>query len=139
MSRRLFWPVVAIASLSLVISVRGQAPGGRRGGQPVTLPEGAGQASVQSTCAQCHSLNLIVNSGGYTREGWEQLFSTMVALPKDQAAVLADYLAKNFSEQPRPPAVLIPGSARVSFKEWLAPTLGSRPHDPLAMPDGSLW
>ena len=64
MSRRLFWPVVAIASLSLVISVRGQAPGGRRGGQPVTLPEGPGQASVQSTCSQCHSLNLIVNSGG---------------------------------------------------------------------------
>ena len=27
----------------------------------------------------------------------------------------------------------------VSFKEWIVPTLGSRPHDPLAARDGSIW
>jgi virginiamycin B lyase len=27
----------------------------------------------------------------------------------------------------------------VSIKEWMAPSLGSRPHDPLAAADGSIW
>jgi hypothetical protein len=29
------------------------------------------------------------------------------------------------------------GKASVTIKEWLVPTLGSRPHDPLAAADGS--
>ena len=33
----------------------------------------------------------------------------------------------------------LPGPAKVTIKEWDVPTPGSRPHDPLAMPDGSLW
>ena len=35
--------------------------------------------------------------------------------------------------------MVIPGPANVSFKEWQVPTPGSRPHDPLAARDGSLW
>src|SRR4029077_9809198 len=73
------------------------------------------------------------------REGWQHVFSTMVALPSEQTAVLADYLAKNFPEKPRPAAGEIPGNVIVSIKEWVVPSLGSRPHDPLAAPDGSLW
>ena len=67
-------------------------------GQPVQLPEGPGKETVQTTCTGCHALNLLVNSGGYTRQGWQDLFGTMVTLPNDQRTVVADYLAKNFPE-----------------------------------------
>jgi virginiamycin B lyase len=127
--------------MAIVLSAHAQGParqgGGGRGS--VTLPDGPGKASIEAYCSKCHALSLIVNSGGYTREGWEQLFGTMIAVPKEQAAVLSDYLVKNFPEQPRPPAVVVPGGVAISFKEWNLPTLGSRPHDPLAGPDGSLW
>ncbi len=143
MTKMCLWASTSLLTVALVFSAHAQGPapqgrGGGRGGT-VTLPDGAGKASIEAYCSKCHALGLIVNSGGYTREGWEQLFSTMVAVPKEQAAVLAEYLAKNFPEQPRPPAVLVPGSVTVSFKEWNLPTLGSRPHDPLATADGSLW
>ena len=109
---------------------------GRGGGAPVNLPDGPGKDNVQAFCANCHSLNMIVNSGGYTKEGWHALTSTMVALPPDVAETVTTYLATNFPEKPRPPAVVIAGPAKVTFKEWAVPTLGSRPHDPLATPDG---
>ena len=77
--------------------------------RPSALPDGPGKEIVQAQCTKCHALGLIANSGGYTRQGWDDLFSTMVVLPDDQKAQVADYLAKNFPEQPRPPAVVIPG------------------------------
>jgi streptogramin lyase len=52
---------------------------------------------------------------------------------------VVDYLAKNFPEKPMPPAVIIPGSVDASIKEWTVPTPGSRPHDPMYAPDGSVW
>src|ERR1700704_4374760 len=82
-------------------------------GQPIQLPEGPGKETVQTTCTGCHALNLIVNSGGYTRQGWQDLFGTMVGLPNDRRGIVADYLAKNYPEQPRPPAVVIPGDVSV--------------------------
>ena len=57
------------------------APMAQRGGPPVQLPAGAAHDLVQTTCTRCHALNMIVNSWGNTREGWERLFSSMVALP----------------------------------------------------------
>ena len=33
----------------------------------------------------------------------------------------------------------IAGRVQTNFKVWDLPTPGERPHDPLAMPDGSLW
>jgi virginiamycin B lyase len=108
-----------------------------RGG-PVSLPDGAGKEIVQASCTKCHALNLIANSG-YGREEWQTVFNTMIDLPTDQAGILADYLAKNFPEKPRPQAVIIAGAAKVTFKEWPLPTKGSRPHDPLATPDGAIW
>ena len=112
---------------------------GQRGGQPVQLPDGPGKELVQTTCAKCHGLNLITNSWGNTRQGWHDLFGSMVALPKEQADTIANYLAANFPVKPAPEAVVIPGPVKVSIKEWIVPTLGSRPHDPLAAADGSLW
>jgi len=124
---------------AFVVAVLSTQVQGQRGGQPVQLPDGNGKELVSTTCARCHGLNLIPNSWGYTREGWEHLFSSMVALPRDQVAVAAGYLATNFPEKPAPAAVVIPGSATVSIKEWILPSLGQRPHDPLAAPDGSIW
>ena len=135
MRTKVFSVLIVVFLLGLVLPARTQ---GQRG-QPVQLPEGAGQEMVQGSCTGCHRLNMIANSPGYTREGWEKLFSSMVALPGDEANVVARYLATNFPVQPAPEAVVIPGPVEVSITEWLAPSLGSRPHDPLAAADGSLW
>src|SRR5262245_55280066 len=76
------------------IDLHGQAP--QRA--PVALPEGAGREAVQKACTQCHGLELIARSG-YSEEGWLRLFSTMVALPKTDADVVAKYLAAHFPEK----------------------------------------
>src|ERR671935_1524904 len=137
MSKRLVWALAFTVPVVAALSVVAQERGRERGGS-VTLPEGPGREIVQTQCASCHGLNLITNSG-YARDEWLSVFSTMVALPQDQAATVADYLAKNFPEKPRPRAVIIPGNTNVNIKEWIVPTLGSRPHDPLATPDGAIW
>ena len=49
------------------------------------------------------------------------------------------YLTKNFPERPRPVAANIPGPAQATIKLWDVPTIGSRPHDPLATKDGAIW
>jgi virginiamycin B lyase len=141
MSRLSFVPWLTVALCVVVGSValvhtqgRGQ---GR--GQTFVLPDGAGKDIVQAQCATCHALGLIANSGGYTRQSWEELFATMVVLPGDQKAAAADYLARNFPEQPRPPAVVLPGPVTVAIREWTVPTLGSRPHDPEPGPGGTIW
>src|SRR5262245_19830788 len=108
-------------------------------GQAVQLPDGNGKALVEKTCSQCHGLNMISGSWGNTKEGWQTLFGSMIALPKGQAETISAYLAMHFPSKPSPEAVVIPGPANVSFKEWVLPTLGSRPHDPLAAADGSIW
>lgn len=128
------------SSVAFALQAPPQPPAAQgRGRGSITLPDGPGKAEVQGYCSGCHQLNNIVNSGGYTREGWIDLISTMVKIPKEQSDVIVDYLAKNFPEQPRPKAVVIPGPVNVTFKEWGLPTLGSRPHDPLATKDGSIW
>jgi len=103
------------------------------------MPEGAGKDLVATRCVQCHNLNLIAGSGGYTREGWTSLLQSMLALSPAETPVVTEYLAAQFPEKPRPAAVVIRGPASVSIKEWMVPTLGQRPHDPLWAPDGSLW
>ena len=58
-------------------------------------------------------------------------------IPPDQVQTVTDYLTKNFPEKPAPAPVLIAGDTKVTIKEWTVPTPGSRPHDPLAGPDGT--
>ncbi len=135
--RALLAAVVAVFLGSLASQpTLAQGPGR---GQQVQLPDGPGKDLVQATCTKCHGLNMITNSWGETRDGWQTLFGTMVALPKDQADSIAGYLAAHFPPKPAPEAVKIAGPATVNIKEWQVPTLGSRPHDPLAAKDGSLW
>ena len=52
---------------------------------------------------------------------------------------MTDYLIKNFPERSRPPAAIIDGPAKADIRMWDVPTLGSRPHDPLAARDSSIW
>ena len=106
------------------------------------LPEGDGKVAVQAFCIQCHELGQVTRAG-YSREGWRNNLNMMVnagsRLPENQIPVVVEYLARNFPERPKPDAVVIPGNVKVSIKEWVVPTPGSRPHDPLATPDGAIW
>ncbi|MDH5536796.1 MAG: cytochrome C, partial [Betaproteobacteria bacterium] len=105
----------------------------------VQLPDGEPKAFIEGACAACHRLDYIPNSRGYTQEGWKKLISAMIALPGEQAESVASYLASSFPKKPGTDPVLIPGPVNVTITEWLAPTLGSRPHDPAAGADGSIW
>jgi virginiamycin B lyase len=131
---------LALATFALVALMLPETTQGQRGGQQVTLPDGPGKAMVEATCTKCHGLSFITNSFGFSRADWVQLFSSMVTPPKAETDAIADYLAKNFAEKPNiPKANLISGPVQVTIREWLAPTLGQRPHDPLAARDGSIW
>lgn len=106
------------------------------------LPEGNSKQVVQTYCVQCHELSTVTRAG-YNEQGWLNSIHMMInvgaALPKEQISETAKYLAKYFPERPKPSAKLIPGSAKVIIKEWVVPTPGSRPHDPLATADGAIW
>jgi virginiamycin B lyase len=125
-------PFVMVAFLSSALPCWSQS----------SLPEGNAKETVQSACPVCHSMNTVTNAG-HSREDWQTVLHMMVnvgaPVPQDQFAAVTDYLAKNFPEKPLPAAVVIPGSVEVSIKEWQVPTPGSRPHDPLFAPDGSVW
>lgn len=124
----------------LVSAFSSSTIGQRQGGPPpVQLPEGAGREQVQAACARCHGLNLIANSWGYTKDGWADRIATMMTLPAPDLEVISSYLAAHYPIKNVPGAVLISGPATVTIKEWLAPTLGSRPHDSYAGADGSIW
>lgn len=125
-------------SLSLFAAALASAPALAQ----TTLPEGNGKQIVETTCTVCHSLNTVTNAG-HTRADWENVLHMMMnvgaPLSPEQFTTVLDYLTKNFPERAMPTAVVIPGSVDVTIKEWPVPTPGSRPHDPMAAPDGSAW
>ena len=106
------------------------------------LPDGPGRELAAANCNACHTLLSRVGAG-YTPEGWNTVLRMMAnqgaPLPADQVEPLKAYLVKSFPEKTKPAGVVIAGPAKVSFQAWQAPTPGSRPHDPLAASDGSLW
>jgi virginiamycin B lyase len=106
------------------------------------LPDGKGKELAAAHCNGCHSLLSRVGAG-YTPAGWRTVMRMMtnhgVVVPADQVAPLTEYLTKSFPVKPKPAGVVIPGSAKITIKAWQAATPGSRPHDPLAARDGSLW
>jgi virginiamycin B lyase len=107
-----------------------------------SLPDGNGKETVQTACSTCHELGRVTNTG-HTPEDWKNVIDMMInigaRLPADQIGTVNAYLSHNFPEKPKPNAVVLPGSTEISIQEWLVPTPGSRPHDPLAYPDGSIW
>ena len=106
------------------------------------LPDGPGKELAEANCNICHTLLSRVGSG-YTASGWNTVLRMMInqgaPLQPDQIEPLKTYLIKNFPEKGKPDGVVISGPAEISFKAWQVPTPGSRPHDPLAAKDGSLW
>jgi len=112
------------------------------GSQNVTLPDGPGKELVAASCTPCHGLGTVVRAG-YDGAGWRNVVAMMTnagaKLPPEHVDAVVAYLAKNFPPKDRPAAVVVPGSINVAIHEWMVPTAGSRPHDPLAAPDGSIW
>ena len=105
------------------------------------FPEGAGKQIVLETCGGCHDINRL--KIGYTPEGWHTVMRMMLNMeapvPADQVETVTQYLIKAFPERPRPAAKIIDGPVQVSIKQWPVATPGSRPHDPRATRDGSIW
>ena len=105
------------------------------------LPAGPGQEQVQAYCTACHATSLLSRSSGYDEDGWRSLTATMIDLtgvPEDRAAILG-YLATHFPPNDRRTPKLVPGNTPVAFTEWVVPTLGQRPRDPVQAADGSIW
>ncbi len=106
------------------------------------LPAGPEKAVVAEVCTACHELGRIVY-GSYDAAGWSNTVHMMVnagaALTPDQVGQVTNYLIKSFPEKPANPFKAVAGPVKVSIKEWELPTPGTRPHDPLAAPDGTMW
>ena len=104
-------------------------------------PEGAMKQRFTETCGICHDINRV--RVGYTPEGWLTVVHMMqnmdAPVAANEWAAMQDYLIKSFPERARPAAVILDGPVKVNIRLWDVPTQGSRPHDPLAAKDGSIW
>jgi virginiamycin B lyase len=104
-------------------------------------PEGPSKARFMETCGGCHDINRV--RVGYTPEGWLTVVRMMqnmqAPIPAEEWGAMTDYLIKSFPERTRPPAAIVDGPVKADIKMWEVPTQGSRPHDPLAARDGSIW
>jgi virginiamycin B lyase len=142
MVRSFSLPLAAVAFVvGLGAALESQAPqggaAGRGRGQQVELPDGDGKQAVTAMCGSCHGLYMITGSAGYTEAGWRDLMVTMV--PEGQAASVAQYLATNFPPKTDRAPKLVSGTATVTFREWITPTLGQRSRDPIQLADGTIW
>jgi len=130
MTRRSLGPVLVTLLLCWALPAWGQGS-----------TEDKAKQLVDAQCNSCHPLAARTGSG-YTLEGWKTVMRMMtnhgVAVAPDELGPITDYLAKMFPVK-RSPAVLVPGPLKISIQAWPAATPGSRPHDPLAARDGSLW
>jgi virginiamycin B lyase len=104
-------------------------------------PEGPSKHRFVATCDGCHDINRV--RVGYTPEGWLTVVHMMqnmqAPVPAEEWGAMTDYLIKNFPERKRPAAVIVDGPVKANILLWDVPTQGSRPHDPLAARDGSIW
>ncbi len=106
------------------------------------LPEGAGREAVATYCTQCHALTTVTRTGR-SAEAWRNTVHMMLnvgaKLPRDQVETVVGYLAQHFPERAQPAPATLAGPVQVEIREWVVPTPGERPHDPLLARDGSLW
>src|SRR5690606_24567219 len=131
---------LALLFATVLTAAEVQRAGGRGGrGAGAPLPDGPARATVEAVCSSCHQTNLITGSAGFDRQGWADLIKTMVNFPPEQLEAVTSYLATNFPPRPERRPTLVPGDTKVSFKEWIVPTLGQRPRDPLQLADGTIW
>jgi virginiamycin B lyase len=131
--------IAALTALSFTIALG--APAAHAQYTAKEWPEGPSRARFIATCDGCHDINRV--RVGYTAEGWLTVVRMMqnahAPVPPEEWGAMTDYLIKNFPERPRPQAVLVDGPVKADIRMWDVPTLGSRPHDPLAARDGSIW
>ena len=129
------------ASLIVGAALWAASPAAGQGIPAQGFPEGPGKETVVTTCGGCHDLNRL--TVGYTPDGWHTVVRMMqnfgAPVPDEEWPVVEAYLAKSFPEKPRPAGTTIPGPAQASIKMWTVATPGSRPHDPMAARDGSIW
>src|SRR6266550_3547796 len=104
-------------------------------------PEGPSKQAFVATCGNCHDINRV--RVGYTAEGWltvvRMMQNVQAPIRAEEWGAMTDYLIHNFPERQRPPAAVIDGPVKADIELWDVPTMGSRPHDPLAARDGSIW
>ena len=126
----------AAALLCLVASAHAQTPAPGH-----DFPEGPGREIVVGVCGGCHDINRL--RAGYNTEGWQTIARMMhnfgAPVPEEEWQLVTDYLIKAFPEKPRPAAAVIAGPVEATIRVWPLPTPGSRPHDPAAARDGSIW
>jgi virginiamycin B lyase len=105
------------------------------------FPEGPGKATFVAVCGGCHDINRA--RAGYTAEGWHTVVRMMLnmdaPIPKEQVDTLTNYLIAAFPEREKPAAAHLEGPVKATIRMWTVPTPGSRPHDPRAAADGSIW
>jgi virginiamycin B lyase len=106
------------------------------------LPAGPMRQVVVEQCTTCHELGRIVN-GNYNAAEWannvHMMMNAGAGLTPNQVQPVIDYLVKSFPEKPGNPFKAVAGPVKVDIKEWELPVPGSRPHDPLAAPDGTMF
>jgi virginiamycin B lyase len=131
---------VIAAALFALLPLAAQAQGPAQIPGP-PLPQGTGKDMVEGICTQCHQVNMITGSSGYTHDGWKELTSTMIDLSSnpDAQSTMLQYLATNFPPNTKRAPKLIPGTTEISFTEWQMPTLGQRSRDPIQAADGTIW
>jgi virginiamycin B lyase len=153
MLKQTLLPLVAAALLTSVGPVAAQ-----------TFPDGPGKEILEKKCSTCHAPEQ-VTTFGRSAEEWHEVVVNMIDLGaevnEEEAKVLVEYLAKNWpvkgstppadkpAETPaeKPPAEKQQAAAvsavahgpNVTIREWDVPTPNSRPHDPEAAADGSIW
>ena len=133
--------VILIAAAAFCVAGHASAQEAASANQ-YSLPDGDAKQTIETVCVACHDLRRVVHSN-YSQAEWHNVINMMVSagapLTPAQKESVTDYLIKNFPGKPKPAPSIIAGPVQVSFKEWPVPTPGSRPHDPLATPDGAIW
>ena len=128
------------------------------------FPDGPGKEILEKKCSVCHAPEQ-VTTFGRSAEEWHEVVVNMIDLGaevnEEEAKVLVEYLAKNWpvkgskpaeekpeekpAEKPAEPSAPAPAAPAashgpsVTIREWDVPTPKSRPHDPLAASDGTIW
>ncbi len=68
--------------------------------QAIALPDGEGRDEVEAYCSACHSLQIVVQQKGLTRDRWKDLLEWMVEeqgmseLDEEDYKLVLDYLTK---------------------------------------------
>lgn len=133
---RSFLASFVVASVSFATATVVEAQSGSS-----SLPEGDGRELVEQICTGCHRTSNITRSSGYSAAGWEELIATMIDLSGDPKVRndVTSYLASHFPPNDLRAPTLVQGDVEITFKEWVAPTLGQRSRDPVEAADRSIW